>query len=199
MMNRRDALGRVALLVGGALSAPTMVAFLDGCKTKETAMGADFAFEPDQLSMVSEVAEVIIPKTDTPGAKDAKVGEFVEKMLKDCYYEKDQKSFMTGLNKLEEMKFMDVTPEERITLLTAAEQESIDELKRIGDERTKAKSANQTFEEPGVPFFRLMKELTLLGYFTSEPGATQALEFVAVPGRYDGCVDLEPGQKAWAM
>lgn len=186
-------------MVGGALSAPTMIAFLDGCKTKEAATGADFAFQPEQLNLVSEVAEVIIPKTDTPGAKDAKVGEFVEKMLKDCYYEKDQKSFMTGLNKLADKDFMKATPEEQITLLTAAEKESMDELQRIGDERTKAKSGGKLFEEPGVPFFRLMKELTLLGYFTSEPGATQALEYVAVPGRYDGCIDLEPNQKAWAM
>jgi len=189
----------VALVMGGALTAPTMIAFLDGCKTKDAATGAQFTFDPDQLNLVSEVAEVIIPKTDTPGAKEAKVGEFVQKMLKDCYYEKDQKSFMAGLSKLEDKDFMKATPEERITLLTAAEQESIDELKRIGDERTKAKEAGKEFDEPGVPFFRLMKELTLLGYFTSEPGATQALEYMAVPGRYDGCIDLKPGQKAWAM
>ncbi len=186
-------------MVGGALSAPTMIAFLDGCKTKEAATGVDFVFQPDQRNLVSEVAEVIIPKTDTPGAKDAKVGEFVEKMLKDCYYEKDQKSFITGLNKLADKDFMKATPEEQIALLTAAEQESMDELKRIGEERTKVLATGKLFEEPGVPFFRLMKELTLLGYFTSEPGATQALEYVAVPGRYDGCIDLEPNQKAWAM
>lgn len=200
MMNRRDALARVALLMGGTLTAPTMIAFLDGCKTSnETATAANFAFSPDQLNLVSEIAEIIIPKTDTPGAKDAKVGEFIQLMLKDCYYEKDQKSIMAGLAKLEDKNFMKATPEEQTTLLTSAEQESIDELKRIGEERTKAKTAGQVFEEPGVPFFRLMKELTLLGYFTSDLGAQQALEYVAVPGRYDGCIDLKPGQKAWAM
>lgn len=199
MMNRREALSRVALLMGSAVTAPTMIAFMDGCKTKDAATGAEFAFDPDQLNLVSEVAEVIIPKTDTPGAKDARVGEFVQKMLKDCYYEKDQKSFMAGLSKLEDKDFMKVTPEERITLLMAAEQESMDELERIGDERGKAQEAGKEFDEPGVPFFRLMKELTLLGYFTSEPGATQALAYVQIPGRYDGCIDLEPGQKAWAM
>ncbi len=199
MMNRREALSRVALLMGSAVTAPTMIAFMDGCKTKDAATGAEFGFDPDQLNLVSEVAEVIIPKTDTPGAKDAKVGEFVQKMLKDCYYEKDQKSFMAGLSKLEDKDFMKASAEEKITILTAAEQESMDELERIGEERSKAQEAGKDFDEPGVPFFRLMKELTLLGYFTSEPGATQALEYVAVPGRYDGCIDLQPGQKAWAM
>lgn len=199
-MKRRDALARVALLMGGTLTAPTLIAFLDGCKTSnETANAANFAFSADQLSMVSEIAEIIIPKTDTPGAKDAKVGEFIQLMLKDCYYPKDQKSFMDGLSKLEEKDFMKGTPEAQTALLTTAETDAGNELKRIGDERKKAKDAGQTFEEPGVPFFRLMKELTLLGYFTSEQGAQQALEYVPVPGRYDGCIDLKPGQKAWAM
>jgi hypothetical protein len=200
MMNRRDALARVALLMGGTLAAPTMVAFLEGCKTSNDAANtANFAFSQDQLTLVSEVAEIIIPKTDTPGAKDAKVGEFVQKMLKDCYYEKDQQSFMAGLAKLEEKNFLKADPGEQTALLAAAEQESRDELKRIGEERSNAKNAGQTYQEPGVPFFRLMKELTLLGYFTSEQGAQQALAYVQVPGRYDGCIDLEPGQKAWAM
>ncbi len=200
MMNRRDALARVALLMGGTLAAPTMVAFLEGCKTSNDAANtANFAFSQDQLNLVSEVAEIIIPKTDTPGAKDAKVGDFVQKMLKDCYYEKDQQSFMAGLEKLEEKNFMKVTPGEQTALLAAAEQESTEELKRIGEERSNAKNAGQTYQEPGVPFFRLMKELTLLGYFTSEQGFQQALVYVPVPGRYDGCIDLEPGQKAWAL
>ena len=200
MMNRRDALGRVALLMGGAITAPTMIAFLDGCKTKDAATaGANFAFDADQLTLVSEVAEVIIPKTDTPGAKEAKVGEFVQKMLKDCYYEKDQKSFMDGLAKLQDKNFMKASAEEQTALLTTSEKESMDELTKIGDERKKAREAGKTFEEPGVPFFRLMKELTLLGYFTSEQGAQQALVYVPVPGRYDGCIDLKAGQKAWAM
>ena len=106
---------------------------------------------------------------------------------------------MNGLAKLQDKNFMKASPEEQIALLTASEKESMDELTKIGDERKKAQGAGKAFEEPGVPFFRLMKELTLLGYFTSEQGAQQALVYVPVPGRYDGCIDLKPGQKAWAM
>ena len=51
----------------------------------------------------------------------------------------------------------------------------------------------------GTPFWRLLKELTLFGYFTSEQGATQALEYVPIPGRYDACIPLKPGQKAYAL
>ncbi|GAB2778663.1 gluconate 2-dehydrogenase subunit 3 family protein [Rhabdobacter roseus] len=199
-MKRRDALARVALLMGGTLSAPTMIVLLDGCKTAdETSKAAKFALSTDQQTLVSEVAEIIIPKTDTPGAKEAKVGEFIEKMLTDCYYTKDQKSFKDGLSALDDKKFMKATPEEQTKILSDLEKASKDELAKIGEDRKKAQEAGQTFEEPGVPFFRLMKELTLLGYFTSEVGATQALEYVPVPTRYDGCIDLKPGQKAWAM
>ena len=66
-MKRRDALGRVALIMGGALSAPTMLAFLEGCKkATDTATGMTFPFPAERQALVSEVAEIIIPKTDTP-------------------------------------------------------------------------------------------------------------------------------------
>ncbi|GGN02705.1 twin-arginine translocation pathway signal protein [Dyadobacter beijingensis] len=199
-MKRRDALGRVALLMGGTLSAPTMLAFLEGCKSStETSSALTFPFTADRKALVSEVAEIIIPKTDTPGAKDAKVGEFIEMMLKDCYEAKDQESFNKGLAELEKKDFLKATPEEQTKILKEMEASAKDEMTKAGEEKKKYTEAGKEYSDAGVPFFRLVKELTLLGYFTSEPGATQALEYVAVPGRYDGCIDLKPGQKNWAM
>jgi hypothetical protein len=199
-MKRRDALGRVALLMGGALSAPTMLAFLEGCKQAgDAATGITFPFPAERKNLVSEIAEIIIPKTDTPGAKDAKVGEFIELMLKDCYPERDQSSFNKGLEELEKKDFLKATPEEQSKILTEMEAATKAEMEKAGEEKKKYTEAGKEYSDAGVPFFRLMKELTLLGYFTSEPGATQALEYVAVPGRYDGCIDMKPGQKAWAM
>ena len=199
-MKRRDALGRVALIMGGALSAPTMLAFLDGCKqANETSAGMTFPFPAERKELVSEVAEIIIPKTDTPGAKDAKVGDFIEKMLKDCYASKDQESFNKGLEELEKKDFLKATPAEQTNILKEMEATAKAETKKAGDEKKKYTEAGKEYTDAAVPFFRLMKELTLLGYFTSEPGATLALDYVPVPGRYDGCIDLKPGQKAWAM
>ncbi len=199
-MKRRDALSRVALLMGGTLSAPTMLAFLEGCKSStETSSVMTFPFSTEQKSLVSEIAEIIIPKTDTPGAKDAKVGEFIEMMLKDCYPAKDQDAFATGLKELEGKNFLKASASEQAALLTEMEKTSKDELHKAGEEKKKYTEAGKEYSDAGVPFFRLMKELTLLGYFTSEEGATKALEYVPVPGRYDGCIDMTPGQKAWAM
>ena len=199
-MKRRDALSRVALLMGGTLSAPTMMAFLEGCKSaNETSAGLTFPFSAEQKNLVSEIAEIIIPKTDTPGAKDAKVGEFIEMMLKDCYAGKDQDSFGAGLKELEDKNFLKATPAEQTAILTEMEKTSKEQMTKAGEEKKKYTEAGKEYTDASVPFFRLMKELTLLGYFTSEEGATKALEYVPVPGRYDGCIDLKPGQKAWAM
>ncbi len=199
-MNRRDALERVALLMGGLVSVPTITAFLEGCTPGTQSGSEQFAgFSADQLNLVSEIAETILPATGTPGAKDAKVGEFVELMLKDCYYPKDQNSFLKGLDELSKKGFLKASQGERENLLSEAEDYAYQFKEETARKRSQAKESQQSFEEPGVPFFSLMKELTLLGYFTSEAGATQALDYLPVPGRYEGCVDLKEGQKAWAI
>lgn len=180
-MNRRDALARVALLMGGTLSAPTLMAMSDNFENSLAPAAGVFAFDVAQMKLVAEMAEMIIPRTKTPGAKDAKVPAFIQLMLKDCYKPDAQKAFMDGLTKLNEdskvaykKTFLLATPAQRTELLTILDKEK-------------------------GQFWRMMKELTLLGYFTSEPGATKALAYVAVPGRYEGTTKLKPGQKAWAM
>jgi hypothetical protein len=198
-MNRRDALGRVALLMGGTLSAPTLLAFLGGCQSaNDSFSGTIFPFSAERKNLVSEMAEIIIPKTDTPGAKEARVEEFIEKMLRECYAAKDQESFHNGLKELEEKDFLQASPAERIALLTEMEATAKKALAEAAEEKKQSSQAGREYTDKGVPFFRLMKELTLIGYFTSEPGATLALDYVPVPGRYDGCLDLKPGQRSWA-
>jgi hypothetical protein len=198
-MNRRDALGRVALLMGGTLSAPTLLAFLGGCKSaNDTLTATIFPFSAERKDLVSEIAEIILPETDTPGAKQARVGEFIEKMLMDCYAAKDQDSFLTGLKEVEEKKFLKAAPAQRIAILKQMEGAAKTAGAEAAEEKKKDSLAGKEHAEKGVPFFRLMKELTLMGYFTSEPGATLALDYLPVPGRYDGCMDLKPGQRSWA-
>ncbi len=202
--------------MGGALSAPTMIAMLEGCKSAPAseAATAGFGFSADYKSLVSEIAEIIIPKTTTAGAKDAAVGPFIEMMLKDCYTAAQQAHFTKGLDDLEEAskkasggkKFLESTPEQQTTLLKSFEALSNEEgkknaaAKKVVDAETGlAKESKGKTEAPPTPFFKLMKELTLLGYFTSEVGANQSLAYIAVPGKYEGCVKMTPGQKAWAL
>ena len=213
-MNRRDAIQRVAFLMGGALSAPTMIAMLEGCKSNPASEAASsFALSTDYKTLVAEIAEIIIPKTSTPGAKEAGVGPFVEMMLKDCYSAAQQEHFVKGLDAVEEeskkangKKFLESTPEQQVAILKKCEAAANDEAKKnesakkiVDSETGLTKEAKGKTEAPPVPFFKLMKELTLMGYFTSEIGCKQALAYVEVPGKYEGCVKMTPGQKAWAL
>lgn len=190
-MNRRDAIKNVAILLGSAISASTLAA-LEGCKSSAP---KNYALQaPETKSILAEIAETIIPETDTPGAKAAKVEEFIVTMMNDCYEQKDQQILLDGLKKVDEAsdkqykkKFMDLSPEEKTAVLTEIDKERVAYNKR----------ENKQKEDP-THYFQYIKELTLLGYFTSEPGATKALRYVAVPGKFEGCVPYKKGDKAWA-
>jgi hypothetical protein len=186
MMNRREALSRVALIMGGTVLGAE--AFLSGCTTGATGL----KFSQDDISFLNEIAETILPATDTPGAKEAKVGEFMTVIVKDCYEAKDQTAFMAGMKKLNEAStkangktFMQVTAEQRHSLLVDLDKEA---------------SAFQKTKKPDETkhYFTMLKELTLWGFFSSEVGATKALRYIAVPGKYEGTVPYKKGDKAWA-
>jgi hypothetical protein len=185
-MNRREALSRVAIIMGGTVLGAE--AFLSGCKTASTGI----SFSAADISFLDEVAETILPATNTPGAKEAKVAEFMKVMVTDCYETKDQTIFMDGIKKLDEASkkansksFMEADAKQRHDLLVTLDKEAKD--------YEKAKKQ----DEP-KHYFTMMKELTLTGFFTSEVGATKALRYVAVPGKFEGSVPYTKGEKAWA-
>ncbi len=208
-MNRRDAIGRVAILMGGAVIGAEF--FLSGCKPGGgSASKVDDLFTPDNTAFLNEVADTILPTTSSPGAKAANVGAFIAVMVRDCYTPADQKTFVEGLGKLNDAankkfssKFMDLTPQQRTDLLIDLDKEqkafTADRDKQLGADAAKHKG-EANYKGPELPnhYFRQMKQLTLLGYFTSEIGATKALRYIAVPGRYDGNVPYKKGDKAWA-
>src|ERR1700712_5362851 len=99
-MNRREALSSVALLLGGTIIGAEM--FLSGCTNADSKIGtAGLNFTGDDVAFLDEVGETIIPKTDTPGAREAKIGDFMKTIVNDCYPEADQKVFVGGLKKLD--------------------------------------------------------------------------------------------------
>jgi hypothetical protein len=197
-MNRRDALSRVALLMGGAVIGADY--FLTSCSPQNKTAQADgkdgatekFALNQSQTQLLDEVGETILPATKTPGAKAAKVGSFMGVMVRDCYTAADQKIFSDGLTKLDE----DCKKNTGKTFLACDAAERTKFL-NVLDQEQKAFTKNQRKDDPSH-YFRMMKELTLLGFFTSETGATQALRYLPVPGRYDGNVPYKKGDRAWA-
>jgi hypothetical protein len=190
-MNRREALSSVALLLGGTIIGAE--AFLSGCTNADKNVGAaGLDFSQDDIAFLDEVGETIIPTTSTPGAKATKIGDFMHTIVRDCYDSKEQQMFVDGMKKLEEeckkkygKGFLGCTPEQRHDLLVELDKEQKDYM------------AKKKPEDP-PHYFRAMKELTIWGYFTSEIGATKALRYVAVPGKYEGCIPYKKGDKAWA-
>ena len=188
-MNRRDALGRVAWILGGTVIGAEF--FMSGCKT--TGGKVEDLFDEQHVAFLNEVAETILPKTNTPGAKDAKVGQFMGVMVRDCYSAADQKVFMDGLGKIDDatnkkysVKFMGADVKQRTDILAAFDKE------QAAYNKTKKKDDTNHF-------YSMVKQLTLLGYFTSEEGCTKALRYLPVPGKFDGAYPYKKGDKAWAL
>lgn len=188
-MDRREALKRTAWIMGGVVSVPAMMGILKGCAAKPTIDWKPIFLTENQGILISQVADIIIPKTDTPGAKETGVPGFIDLMLKDCYAKEDQDNFINGLTAFDEEAkkaygnaFIDLHAEKQTEF-----------VKKTHDDAVKAKEEKR-------PFILMMKELTMLGFFTSEPGATQVLQYIAVPGSYKGCIPLkEAGNgKTWA-
>lgn len=181
--------------MGGAISTPAIMGILNGCTAKPTINWKPVFFSEDQGILISQIADIIIPKTDTPGAKEVGVPGFIDTLVKDCYSKEDQDNFMAGLVAFNEQANKEHG--DSFIVLEATAQQAF--VKKIHDEAvTMEKSENKPDKRP---FILLVKELTMLGFFTSEVGATQVLQFVPVPGSYKGCIPLsEAGNgKTWAL
>lgn len=222
MITRREAVARVAVLLGGvALIGGS--ALITGCRT-ENAGAPSTPFTPDEVAYLDEIADTILPTTSTPGAKAAKTGELMARIVTDSYSDEDQKIFRAGMVKLNDASkdknggktFMEATPEQRLALLKTLDKEQFDysDKQRLEGLRkskefltksiqenapkTESQQATAATADPPNRYYRMMKELSLLGYFTSEIGCTQAQVYEESPGNWQPCIPYKPGQKAYA-
>ena len=187
-MTRRDAIARLMAITGTLAIGAEL--FITGCRAPD----AKHRTEPltaAEASLLDEVAETIVPTTDTPGAKAAGVGPFMAATAKSCYDDRIYASFRRGITTLDKesrdksgRSFVESTPAERTALLN--------ELDREQRKHTREKS-----DDEAPHYFRLMKELALIGYFSSEIGCTRALRYVESPGSYDGNLPYKKGDRAF--
>jgi Gluconate 2-dehydrogenase subunit 3 len=200
LIDRREAIRRVAALLGGVafVGGNNLLAAVE--KTASPVDGNAGKFSAQDIAYLDEIAETILPATKTPGAKAAKTGAFMALMVTDCYSPAEQKVFLDGMRNLDEamreansVSFMAATPAQRLAVLTTLDHEQ----KRVMDARARPPSPQPPSREP-AHYFRMMKELALLGFFTSKIGCTQALRYVEAPGRFDPCIPYTPGEPAWA-
>jgi gluconate 2-dehydrogenase gamma chain len=197
-LTRREALKRVAWLMGGTISASAILAIRKGYSATTPAGSKPSILTPAQMSTVSAVAEIMIPRTDTPGAIDVGVPGFIDLMLKDVYAQQDRERYLAGLAEFDAAahaeqgkEFHALEPTQQVALVRKFHDAAITEEQR----------ASRTRQHLQRPFILMTKELTLLGFFTSQPGATQVLQYVAIPGSYHGCLPIgQAGNgKTWAF
>lgn len=192
-LTRREVVQGIMAMFGGGMLLDVdgfLARYGDEARTK--ARGGVGSFTRDDVALLDEVADTILPTTSTPGAKAAQTGTFMALMVTDSYSDANQQVFRDGLKALDDRcqamhghGFMASSPAERLALLEVLDREQYDYQKQ------------KTGEQP-THYFRLVKGLAMQGYFTSEIGYTQALRYEETPGRFDPCVPYQPGEKAWA-
>lgn len=190
-MHRREALRRIGALLGG-LSASTVMGVLGGC---QGGTGPDWkpqTLTVEQNQMVDTIAEIIIPATDTPGASAANVNRFIDAMVGESYLPEERDRFLSGLDDVN-TRCQDRFGRPFVEC-TSGEQQSL--VAQMDDETFGSDAGQHNSEEP--QFFRVLKELVVVGYYTSEVGATQELKTNIVPGRYDGDVPYEKIGRTWS-
>ncbi len=183
-MNRRDALKAATVLVGGALVASSGV--LAACTPSRDARQTSGVLNAGDQDLIEEIADTLLPMTAaSPGAKAAGAGPAINLLLTDCYDAKAQQRVVQGL------KDFRATCRERngdnFASLSRHDREQL--LREIDADARKAGDAH---------YFGLVRELASSAYFSSQVGVTQALRYVPVPGRWEGCVPLTRGQPAWS-
>ena len=196
-LNRRD----VIRLLGGALALPVLsassFALLREAREQMPASAAGYtlqAVDAHQDATISAIAEWIIPQTDTPGAKATKVNEFIDMMLAEWYSPEEKSSFLQGLadadaqcNAAFGTAFVKGTPSQQRLMMTAWDEE----FTKFRESATPFEEKNRFHPPPvSTQFFQTMKRLTLVGYFTSEAGATQVLHYEVVPSRHAACISI---------
>ncbi len=184
-MQRRELLKLISLATGSAIIGGEFL--LTGCNNPNAQSG--IIFSDADIKFLDEIAETILPKTKTPGAKDAAVGKLMALIVQDCYESKDQNIFRDGIKKLDEAcnksfqnSFLKTKKENRVALLTDLDKES-----KLYNKSKSKDEANH--------YFTMMKQLTLFGYFTSKPALTEAFNYQSVPGKYDGAFPYKKGDK----
>lgn len=186
-MNRREVLKRSSLFVGGALTAGTIAAVMNGCKA-DAALDWNPSFMTiDEARLVEEVAERIIPETDTPGARKALVHRFIDRAISNNYTEEEKNRFREGL------QLFDKRSQEKhgVPFVQCAPEQMDEVLQSLADE-----SRGTSGDEHIWP---AMRGAVASAFFTSEVGMTEVLKYDPVPGEWIGCVDYDEVGGAWAL
>ena len=217
-MERRELLKMIAAATGMAFVGGEVWAAGLTMPTA-TAAGSNSLFSAADIALLDEIAETILPKTTTPGAKDAGCGAQMAVQINDCYNATEQGWFIDGLTQLRarsqqefKLDFMQLSKAQRHQLLVKLDAEAkvsnvqlqsndstnVTTKKKADDKNQPAAAVAQAAAQNVPHYFTLFKQLTLFVFFTSKVGATEVLRYSAIPGKYEGNLPYKKGDRAWA-
>ena len=173
-MNRRELIKNIAIISGGLCLGSSYL--LSGCRRDDA---GTMILSPELKNLLAEVAETIIPETETAGAKTTKVAEFISVVFQDIYSEEEQKSFVAALTKINNK---------------AKEKHNTDFAKLTVTQRAKVFNATKNKDDKG---FLAMYQIVLFAYLTSEQGMQASFRYTPVPGKYIGDIPYKKGEKAF--
>lgn len=207
-MKRRDVIKMISIGMGYTLSATSLATLASSCKSEPAVSWTPSFFSTAQGKAIEEILEVMLPATDTPGAKDLNLAAFVDLIVNDCYEAEDKEIFRTGMN-----AFLAKIGDENALKNTSAEQATKvleDHLtKAAPEEREKAMTLIEEELPPAAEadkdlyyrysFLNNLRSLAIAGYFSSEEIATKHLNYLPVPGPYQGCIPVSEVGSTWAL
>lgn len=199
-MHRREALRLLAAGTALPLATPRLFAVLREARALVGTQATRQTLGPHENATVTAIAEMIIPKTETPGAADAGVPAFIDLILTEWYTDQERARFMNGLadvdarsQRLFSKDFLECSPDQQAEILRILGAAMTDEANQLEAQR---QPATRSDSEPANNFYYMIRGLILTGYYTSEAGATAALEYQIIPDRYDGCANARTGTEA---
>lgn len=196
-MERRDALKYTAFFMGASLSAATISSIVSGCYFDQSDNWKPTFFTPDQAKFIREIGETMLPKTNTPGAKDAKVDRYLDTIRPLRFetadnekYKLDLDNFIAETTKELGKPFIKLKKDKAAEWLTEKDKQSFSDFY----------AAKHLDQNTPRPFYLTLKEQILGAYFASEIVAKEYFNFDPIPTRYDPCIPLTDVQgKAWAL
>jgi hypothetical protein len=198
-MDRREALRLLAMGAALQLAPGNLFAALREARALLGTQATLRTLDPHQYATVTAITELILPRTDTPGATDVGVSEFIDLIVTEWYKPDERTRFLNGLADVDSRtqalfgkKFVESSPGQQAEILTALGEQMTEEAEALRDQ---ARQYRGSSPRPNQNFYYMLRGLTLTGYYTSEAGATRELDFQIIPGHYDGCIDVRSGKE----
>ena len=197
-MNRRKALKKSIAVASATALTPTLLSILQSCQEQPKTDWSPVILNKDQSSLVSTLVDTILPKTNTPGALELKVDQFIDLVIAHIFDASGQQTMLTQLDdfnarckKISGDLFANLSADQRIEILQKEEQSDPKFNKQVW--------GTAVGEQKPVGVYRTLKSLALWGYFSSEAIGKEVLSYDPIPGAYLGCIPLEEVGNTWSL